>query len=98
MSDSQVCSVLTSAPRSPLRSVRVNTEVDEVDAEAGTMLWTGLGLTIAAPPEVLGEATAPEAGSPTAMARSPASIRTRAIAARRSTSGPPSLPRELLLR
>src|SRR6185437_2625440 len=62
-----------------------------------TMLCTGVGLTIAAPPEV-GEATAPEAGSATAITSSPASVHTRPIAARRSAFGPPILPRELSLR
>src|SRR5581483_502569 len=98
MSDSQVWSVLTSAPESPLRSVRVNTEFDILDVLGGTMLWTGVRLTIAAPPDVAGDATAPAAGSPTATTSRAASVHIRAIAARRSTFGPRTLPRELPLR
>jgi hypothetical protein len=72
----------------------VNTELAVL---AGTMLWTGFGLTIAAPPEV-GAATAPEAGNPRATTSSPASFHIRPIAPRRSAPKPSAPLRELSLR
>jgi hypothetical protein len=75
----------------------VNTELDELGVLAGTMLWTGRGFTIAAPPEVA-EARAPEAGSPRITTSSPVSFQMRPIADRRSAFGPSVLPRELPLR
>jgi hypothetical protein len=76
----------------------VNTELEVLDVLGGTMLWTGVGLTIAAPPDVAGEATAPEAGSPTATTSRAASVHIRAIAAGRSAFAPSALLRALPLR
>src|SRR5437660_1552822 len=73
MSPSQVCKVSTSAPRSPLRSMRVNTDLE---LEALTIPLGARGATIAAPPEV---AQAAAAGTSTQASTTSATSRQREV-------------------